>query len=153
MEKGLKGEPRGRVPEGRLGQAVGISEELGQGHSPWGWERLQLRRGVWAHRAALFSDPTEAFGFMNFSAKQALSFRFQGSGPRLLGSIYCLKTSQGPRRRALERFGGDGLGQGPDRVCNPPGHLLSRGQVGEGQESPSFEQRHHKTLGFPLLTG
>ena len=70
----------------------------------WGQRRLQLLQGGSANRAALFSDSTEAFGLMNFSAKQTLSFRFQGAGPRLLGSVYCLKTSEGPRRRALARF-------------------------------------------------
>lgn len=89
-------------PSGEAGQAVDTQEELGQGHRSWGQGKLQLRRGSCSHRDALFSDPTVASGLMNFSAKQDLSFRFQGAWPRLLGSIYCLKTCQGPRRRALD---------------------------------------------------
>ena len=65
---------------------------------------MQLLQAGSGNRAALFSDSTEAFGLMNFSAKQTLSFRFQGAGLRLLGSVYCLKTSERPRRRALARF-------------------------------------------------
>lgn len=67
---------------------------------------------------------------MHFSAEQALSFRFQGARPRPLGSTYCLKTSQGLRRRVLERFKMPGLGKGLAVPQMPQGPLLSRGLAG-----------------------
>lgn len=93
----MQGVSRGRVPHRHLGGTRAGPHPLGLG------EVAAVAR-LWAHRASLFSDLTEAFGLMNFSAKQALSLRFQGAGPRLLGSVYCLKTSEGPRRRALAKF-------------------------------------------------
>lgn len=66
---------------------------------PLGTGDVAAEAGCWAHRAALFSDPTGAFGFMHFSAKQTLSFRFQGSRPWLLGSIYCLKNISGTQEK------------------------------------------------------
>lgn len=96
---------RHRGGTGARPQALGTGEAAA--------EAGQLRRGSCLHREALFSDPTEAFGLINFSAKQVLSFRFQGAWPQLLRPIYCLKTSQSPRRRrALVRYSDSRAGTG-----------------------------------------
>lgn len=95
-------------------------EVLGQG-------KLQLRWGSCSHRDVLFSDPSKALGLMNFSGKQDLSFRFQDTWPRLLGSIYCLKTCQGPRKGPLTKFSDTWAGVRDWQFTNPPGSPFEQG--------------------------